>query len=114
MQKAESSADIVLVSDGETPQVHAEFVAQEKLEQFDYVLSEIVGRSYGVGKLPYGVLIAADGSVASLGIVNSREHLESLFEAERLGVASIQDYLEPEADEDAQNLAYEAGRSDKN
>jgi hypothetical protein len=27
------------------------------------------------------------------GLVNSREHLESLFEAKRLGVASIQDYF---------------------
>jgi hypothetical protein len=26
-------------------------------------------------------------------LVNTREHLESLFEAERHGVASIQDYL---------------------
>jgi hypothetical protein len=26
-------------------------------------------------------------------LINSREHLESLFEAKRLGVASLQDYF---------------------
>jgi hypothetical protein len=31
--------------------------------------------------------------VRSKGLVNSREHLESLLEADERGVASIQDYL---------------------
>ncbi len=31
--------------------------------------------------------------LASYGLVNSREHLESLLEAEGLGVASVQDWL---------------------
>ncbi len=94
MRRAEDSVEIVLVSDGATPEEHEAYVQAEGLQQFDYAISEIVGRSYGVGKLPYGVLIDARGVIASLGIVNSREHLESLFEAERLGVASIQDYLQ--------------------
>jgi len=34
------------------------------------------------------------GSPLARGLINSREHLESLFEAKRLGVASVQDYLE--------------------
>jgi methylamine dehydrogenase accessory protein MauD len=44
-------------------------------------------------KLPYAVLLDEEGRVASLGLINSREHLESLFEAKEHGVASIQDYL---------------------
>ncbi|MEQ8692539.1 MAG: hypothetical protein RIC89_17115 [Pseudomonadales bacterium] len=116
LQRAEADIDIVLVSDGGTQAEHEAFVVQEKLQQFDYAVSEIVGRSYGVGKLPYGVLIAADDTVASLGIVNSREHLESLFEAERLGVASIQDYLQPDtaAESQTSELAYEASGSPRN
>ena len=94
MQKAEVGVEIALVSDGDTEAEHQAFVAKEKLEQFNYVISEVVGRSYGVSKLPYAVLIDERGVIASLGIVNSREHLESLFEAERLGVASIQEYLD--------------------
>jgi hypothetical protein len=39
------------------------------------------------------VLIDEQGIVAAQGLVNTREHLESLFEAQQRGVASIQDYL---------------------
>ena len=99
LQRTENQVEIVLLSDGDPVAEHEDYVAAHKLEQFDYALSEVVGRSYGVGKLPYAVLIDQGGKIASLGIVNSREHLESLFEAERLGVASIQDYLSQPADE---------------
>jgi len=57
------------------------------------VLSEPLGRALGVSKLPYAVLLDEQGRIASLGLVNNREHLESLFEAKERGVASIQQYL---------------------
>jgi hypothetical protein len=41
-------------------------------------------------------LIDAAGVVRSKGLVNSREHLESLFEASERGVASIQQFLTAE------------------
>ena len=63
------------------------------LEGFPFVLSERLGRTLGVAKLPYAVLLDEQGKVASLGLVNTREHLESLFEAKERGVASLQDYL---------------------
>lgn len=84
--------DVVLVSDGEE-QPHAQFVEQQKITDYPYVVSEIVGRTYGVSKLPYAVLIDEAGKIASLGIVNSREHLESLFEAKERKVGSIQEYM---------------------
>jgi len=37
--------------------------------------------------------LAADGTLQSKGLVNSREHLESLVEAMDSGVASLQDYV---------------------
>jgi hypothetical protein len=46
-----------------------------------------------VGKLPYAVLMDADGVVLSKGLVNSREHLESLIIAHEMGVKSVQDYI---------------------
>lgn len=84
--------DLVFASDGDTTQ-HAELVRRHGLEGFPYVLSEVLGRSYGVSKLPYGVLVDEQGRIASLGIVNSREHLDSLFEAKERKVASIQEFL---------------------
>lgn len=93
-QKEEGAwLDIVLASDGDAEQ-HKKFIAEHKLSRFDYVLSELLGRSYGVGKLPYATLIDEQGKVAAMGIVNSREHLESLFEAKERGVASIQEYVQ--------------------
>ncbi len=93
VQRSEKALDVLLLSDGEEVEPHQQMITSESLEDFDYALSEVAGRSYGVSKLPYAVLIDGEQRVVSLGIVNSREHLESLFEAQRLGVASIQDYL---------------------
>jgi methylamine dehydrogenase accessory protein MauD len=52
-----------------------------------------VGQVYKVGKIPYAVLIDPEGVIRAKGLVNNREHLESLMEAYRLGMASIQEYL---------------------
>ena len=56
------------------------------------MVSEILGKTYGVAKLLYAVLIDVADTIASMGIINSREHLESLFEAKERKVASLQDY----------------------
>jgi len=57
-------------------------------------LSQTLGMSYHVSKLPFAVLIGADGTLQSKGLVNSREHLESLVEAMDMGIATIQDYVQ--------------------
>ncbi len=88
----ESWLHAVLASDG-SEHDHQGYVQSKGLEDFPYVVSEILGKTYGVSKLPYAVLIDEQGKVASLGIVNSREHLESLFEAKERKVASIQEYM---------------------
>lgn len=87
---------VVLASDGGEAAHHRAFQAREKLTDFPYLLSEPLGRAFGVGKLPYAALVD-DGRIAALGIVNSREHLESLFEAKERGVASLQDYAQRRA-----------------
>lgn len=84
--------DTVLASDGPEAE-HRRFVMAQKLVGMPYVLSEALGRALGVSKLPYGVLIDEQGHIAALGLINNREHLESLFEAKERGVASIQHYL---------------------
>jgi methylamine dehydrogenase accessory protein MauD len=89
----QASLDVVLASDGELADQQA-FVREQGLGVFRYVVSAPLGISYQVSRLPYAVLVDAEGVLRARGIINSREHLESLFEAQRLGVASLQDYLE--------------------
>jgi len=96
---------VILASDGGDVEKHREFLTREKLSDFPYVLSEKLGRSFGVAKLPYAVLVDGEGKIASMGLVNSREHLESLFEAKERGVASLQDY--------AARRAHDHGRDHK-
>lgn len=87
---------LVFASDGE-PEQHRAFRREKGLEDFPYVLSTELGMSFEIGKLPYGVLLDANGILTAQGLCNSREHIESLFEAKRLGVASLQEYLQREA-----------------
>ena len=84
--------DVVLAGDGPREE-HEAFVAQHHLERVPYVLSPTLGISYQVGKLPYAVLLDASGVILAKGLVNTREHLESLFEARDRAVASLQDFL---------------------
>jgi methylamine dehydrogenase accessory protein MauD len=92
--------DIILASDGEIAN-QREFVLAHRLGGFPYIVSAPLGISYQVSRLPFAVLIDAQGVLRARGIVNSREHLESLFEAKRLGLASIQDYFEAAAQNQA-------------
>jgi methylamine dehydrogenase accessory protein MauD len=84
--------EVILASDGEAD-AHRSFVQSNGLFAFPYVVSELLGRRFGVSKLPYAVLIDESGRIAALGIVNSREHLESLFEAKERGTATLQEHL---------------------
>ncbi len=84
---------VLLASDGPRDE-HEEFVREQRLERHPYLLSTELGLAYHVRQLPYAVLIDAEGTVRASGLVNTREHLESLFEAKVRGVASIQEYAE--------------------
>lgn len=93
MAKQESSwMRIVLASDG-TSDEHSAFINKASLQDFPYLLSTELGMAYEIGKLPYGVLLDNDGTLISHGLVNTREHLESLLEAKRLGAATVQTYV---------------------
>ena len=103
--KSEHWVDIVLASDGGAASEHQAYVEENGLTAFPYVLSRALGEAYGVGKIPYAVLIDERGRIAALGLVNSREHLESLFEAKERDIGSVQEYVrqnDPEAFYNAQ------------
>lgn len=99
----QSWLEILLASDGSRDD-HLRYIRENGLEGYTYVSSELLGTSYGAGKLPYAVLIDEQGKIASMGIINSREHLESLFESKERGVASIQDYIRETSTTDQRSL----------
>jgi methylamine dehydrogenase accessory protein MauD len=84
--------DVVLASDGD-PVQQRQFVAEQGLQDIPYVVSSPLGLGYQVSRLPFAALVDSAGVLRARGLVNSREHLESLFEAQRLGVASLQEFF---------------------
>jgi methylamine dehydrogenase accessory protein MauD len=83
---------IVLMGDGDRPS-HEAMIAEHRLQDVPFALAPIVGINLGIGRLPHAVLIDPAGIIRAKGIVNSREHLESLLVAQETGYASMQDYL---------------------
>jgi len=93
--------EIVLASDGDE-QEHREWLKKQKLESWPYILSPQLGMTMQVAKLPFGALIDEKGVLCARGLINSREHIESLFEARAQGVASIQEYMQTRKQDVAQ------------
>jgi methylamine dehydrogenase accessory protein MauD len=84
---------LVLASDGDKVEQHQAYARDLDLGKYPYILSQALGLRYQVSKLPFAVLIGGDGTLQSKGLVNSREHLESLIEAMDTGIATLQDYV---------------------
>ena len=85
--------ELVFASDGDKIEQHQAYARDLDLQKYPYVLSEKLGMSFEVSKLPFAVLIGTDGTLQSKGLVNTREHLESLIEAMDTGIATLQDYV---------------------
>lgn len=84
--------EVVYVSDGD-PEDQLKLITEHKLEGATYVVGPEVGMTYQIGKLPYAALVDKAGVLRAKGLVNSREHLDSLFETEHLGSATLQQHL---------------------
>lgn len=84
--------DIVFIGDDQEAEQRA-MIARLDMGGLPFVNSSVIGRAYQVDRLPHAVLIGEEGKLLSRGLVNSREHLESLVTAHEMGVVSVQDYL---------------------
>ncbi len=84
---------LVFASDGDKAEQHQAYAHDLGLDDYHYVISEGLGMAYEVSKLPFALIIGGDGTLQSKGLVNTREHLESLVEAMDSGVATLQDYM---------------------
>jgi methylamine dehydrogenase accessory protein MauD len=89
----DENLDVVVISDGPKEE-HEHFLKTHNLGKIPYVISADVGMHFQVGKVPYAVLIDRNGKIAAKGLVNTREHLESLLEAKAMGLESLQEYFE--------------------
>jgi methylamine dehydrogenase accessory protein MauD len=92
LRKDEPWLNIVLASDGNEFD-HKGFYLKNDLYDFSYIISIDLGMAFHVSKLPFAVLIDKDGVIRAKGLVNSREQIESLFNAMEFGVKSLQEYV---------------------
>lgn len=97
-KKESARMRLLFASDGDKREQHIAYAQDLQLDGYPYVLSQELGMAYHVSKLPFALLIGADGSLQSKGLVNTREHLESLVEAMDSGIATLQDYVSLVAD----------------
>lgn len=84
--------DLLLIGDGDADE-QRQMAQRHAVELERFANAPEVGRAFQVAKLPYAVLLSAAGIIAAQGLVNSREHLESLISAHELGLRSVQEYL---------------------
>jgi methylamine dehydrogenase accessory protein MauD len=89
---------VLYVGDGELAE-QEKLIARFGIDGHRFVNGPELGLAYRVDKLPYAVLLDEEGLISAKGLVNSREHLESLIVAKETGFATLQSYLkaQPEA-----------------
>jgi methylamine dehydrogenase accessory protein MauD len=90
--------EVLYVGDGDVAEQN-KLVAQFGIDRKRFINGPEIGLAYRVDKLPYAVLLDDKGLISAKGLVNSREHLESLIIAKESGFATLQSYLtaQPEA-----------------
>lgn len=84
--------DLYLATDAGDAEISA-MIDRQDLGDLPIVNSRALGLAYVIDKLPHAILISKSGAIVARGLVNTREHLESLIVADELGVASVQEYL---------------------
>jgi len=84
---------LVFASDGDKVERHVRYTRDLGIGDYPYIVSQSLGLKYAVSKLPFAALIGPDGILRSKGLVNTREHLESLVESMETGIDTLQDYV---------------------
>ena len=89
--------DVLFVGDADAAEQN-KLVTQFGIDPHRFVNGPEIGMAYRVDKLPYAVLLDDEGVISAKGLVNSREHLESLIIARETGFATLQSYLKAQAE----------------
>ena len=90
---AREDVSLLYASDGDDPASHHAYAREHDIPASRYLLSQALGMLLGVNRLPFAALISKEGVLRARGLVNNREHLESLLSADELDVSSVQEYL---------------------
>ena len=89
--------DVLFVGDAEISE-QKNLIAQFGIDEHCFVNGPEIGMTFRVDKLPYAVLLDDEGVISAKGLVNSREHFESLIIAKETGYATIQSYLKAQSE----------------
>lgn len=93
IEAQESDVKVLYASDGDDIDSHGRYADKQGINQSRYLLSQQLGLQLAVNKLPFAVLLDETGVLRARGLVNSREHIESLLNADEMDVPSLQEYL---------------------
>ena len=96
--------EVLFVGDAEAAE-QRKLIASFALDERRFVNGPEVGVTYRVDKLPYAVLLDDGGVIAAKGLVNSREHFESLIVAKESGYSTIQSYLKAQQESSRAEVA---------
>ena len=89
--------DVLFVGDAEIGE-QKKLITQFGIDEHCFVNGPEIGMTFRVDKLPYAVLLDDEGVISAKGLVNSREHFESLIIAKETGYATIQSYLKAKSE----------------
>jgi len=78
----------------DTPEAQRAALQTLSIPAENFINDPTIGRTLGVDRVPFAALIDDTGIIIARGLVNSREHLESLLSVQETGHTSIQSYLD--------------------
>jgi methylamine dehydrogenase accessory protein MauD len=85
-----ASMKVVLATFRGDDQVNREYAIKYGLDGLEFIFSPQLAASFNVLSTPYAVLVDGTGIVRTKGLVNNREHMESLLNAAEGNYESIQ------------------------
>lgn len=85
-----------LVAFGTTLEAGKKYAVEHGISEANipFIISDNLALHYKVSLVPYGIVIDQAGIVRAKGLVNSHSDIDSLLNAEEMGVRSIQQFLE--------------------
>jgi methylamine dehydrogenase accessory protein MauD len=108
-QEIASAADSVWVMTQKvTPEALRAYARDKGMQAWPGLSEEALPPRWRVGGAPYGLWVGADGKVKAKGMVDRREHLESLMHAAEIGHPSIQSYVAALAEGEEQQREQQA------